>query len=415
MKVLWFTPTPANADTYFNTDLKGSGGWLKALDQDLQHHVDLHVAFLKKHEKSFGYQKTTYHPVYAKRSVGNKWLRKFSGQQKHDKLIQKSMDIVNAVKPDIIHIHGSESIFTAIAPHTDIPLVLSIQGNITVYLHKFFSGIEKKYLHQRSGALKKPLQWLKPAPFAYKHKIFKHAAQHEQLYLRHIKNFIGRTDWDRRISLIMAPHRKYFVVNEFMREAFYENQWQPHPTEKTIIHTTNDNNYFKGFETLCHALHLLQKNGIHAEWRVAGIKEDDLIVKIVKRKLKDKFPKKDLILLGALNEKNLIERMLQADIYVMPSHIENSPNSLCEAMMLGMPCISTVAGGTPSLMTDKHDGILIQSGDPYSMAGAIAELSEDREKAAALGRKARLTAMLRHDKKTIIKNLIQVYNTCIKN
>jgi len=59
MKVLWFSNTQANADEYFNSTLKCSGGWLKSLDQSLQNHVDLHVVFYKNNLQRFVYKKTT--------------------------------------------------------------------------------------------------------------------------------------------------------------------------------------------------------------------------------------------------------------------------------------------------------------------------------------------------------------------
>jgi glycosyltransferase involved in cell wall biosynthesis len=99
----------------------------------------------------------------------------------------------------------------------------------------------------------------------------------------------------------------------------------------------------------------------------------------------------------------------------MPSHIENSPNNLCEAMLIGMPCISTFAGGAGSLITDKFDGILIQDGDPYAMAGAILELYNDKEKAILLGQNARETALKRHDKDTVINDIIYNYNKIIND
>ena len=39
MKILWFANTPANGDEYLNTQLRGTGGWLKALDKELQRKV----------------------------------------------------------------------------------------------------------------------------------------------------------------------------------------------------------------------------------------------------------------------------------------------------------------------------------------------------------------------------------------
>jgi len=117
--------------------------------------------------------------------------------------------------------------------------------------------------------------------------------------------------------------------------------------------------------------------------------------------------------LGNLNERELIQAMLKAHIYVMPSHIENSPNSLCEAMILGMPCITTLAGGTTSLLKDKKEGLVIQDGDPWSLAGALLEILDYPEVASQYGENARITALARHDPEKIVKDLLAIYNSII--
>lgn len=93
----------------------------------------------------------------------------------------------------------------------------------------------------------------------------------------------------------------------------------------------------------------------------------------------------------------------------MASHIENSPNNLSEAMILGMPCIATFAGGTGSLLIDGYEGILIQDGDPWAMAGAVMEMKENFERAIVVADKARTRALNRHDKNRIINDLIDIY------
>ena len=156
-------------------------------------------------------------------------------------------------------------------------------------------------------------------------------------------------------------------------------------------------------------LYELNKLGVDIEWRVAGINSNDLIVKIVKRMLKDKFSNKNLKLLGRLSANALIAKLLEADIYIMPSHIENSPNNLCEAMMLGMPCIATVAGGTGSILKDGEEGNLVQDGDPWGMAGAVLEMKDNYESAVLMGQKARKSALERHDKDKIVDELFGIY------
>ena len=50
-------------------------------------------------------------------------------------------------------------------------------------------------------------------------------AKIESFYLKNSKNIIGRTDWDRQITRILAPKSNYFVGNEILRDNFYEEKW----------------------------------------------------------------------------------------------------------------------------------------------------------------------------------------------
>jgi glycosyltransferase involved in cell wall biosynthesis len=231
-----------------------------------------------------------------------------------------------------------------------------------------------------------------------------------------IRHIIGRTDWDYRITRVLAPHSQYYVGNEVLRDVFYHNEWHmPQSRNKIIIHTTNSENYYKGFETLCYSLHLLNSLGIDIEWRVAGVSKNGALNKITKKFLGANYPTKGLSLLGSLNENELIESLLISHMYLMPSHIENSPNNLCEAMILGMPCIATHAGGTASIMKNNEEGLIIQDGDPWAMAGAIIDLINNPEKAVAMGCAARKTALKRHDRETIVSDLCDTYQQILKS
>ena len=100
------------------------------------------------------------------------------------------------------------------------------------------------------------------------------------------------------------------------------------------------------------------------------LRKQDEISYLVERKYKTRFTDYNIELLGPLLENELINELLTADLFVHASHIENSPNSVCEAMLLGMPVIATYAGGTPSILSDKNEGLLVQDGDPYALAGS---------------------------------------------
>ena len=87
----------------------------------------------------------------------------------------------------------------------------------------------------------------------------------------------------------------------------------------------------------------------------------------------------------------------KASVFVLPSHIENSPNALCEAMVVGTPCIAACVGGVPSLMRDGVDGLLYHDADPYALAGKIDRLLGDPALAERLGASSRERARQRHD------------------
>jgi glycosyltransferase involved in cell wall biosynthesis len=78
-----------------------------------------------------------------------------------------------------------------------------------------------------------------------------------------------------------------------------------------------------------------------------------------------------------------------------------------------MPAVATFAGGVSSLLTDKKEGILVQDGDPYSLAGAVAELITERDYANSLGVNARKRAIARHDPDKIVSEVLNIYSSVL--
>jgi glycosyltransferase involved in cell wall biosynthesis len=405
----------ANADEYFNSELKDSGGWLKALDQSLQSHVELHVAFYMQHEYSFKYKNTFYHPIKTNQNILNKIANRFNYYVEDNEHLGKYLEIINMVKPDIIHIHGTENAFAIVIPHTNIPVVVSIQGIITEIFHKYFDGLEKRFLYVTDRKMKSFKDFFFPWSFYVDYRRLKKMQMREERNLKLVKFIMGRTDWDKRVTRLLSPDSTYFRDDRLLRDLFYQRQWTPHFSDSNvIIHTTTGNYFYKGYETLCMAFNELTKRGIRCEWRVAGLDHNDLIVKIVKKKLKNKYPQQGLLLMGRIGINALMESLLESDMYVMTSHIETNANNLCEAMILGMPCISPFVGGIGSLIKDGEDGMLIPDGDPWAMAGAVLEMVSNKDRAIQLGHNARRVSMERHDKDRIINDLLKVYETIMK-
>jgi glycosyltransferase involved in cell wall biosynthesis len=148
---------------------------------------------------------------------------------------------------------------------------------------------------------------------------------------------------------------------------------------------------------------------------VAGLKEEDALVKLVKKiRNEENLEELNIRLMGTLSADDLVKNLLQADIYVQVSHIENSPNSLCEAMLAGIPIIASFAGGTSSLLQDRIHGVLVQNGDPYALAGGLIEITQDPENFVRMARTAYQAAHARHDAHTVVQQLMTAYTDIIR-
>jgi len=409
MKILWFTNTPCSAAIKFGHDIHG-GGWLTSLENKINTKIDLSIAYYdKNHTIPFDYNNTHYYPIQKYKNNIDYFTRTIFNRIEPKSDLNNFLRIIDSVNPDLIHIQGSENPFGLIINETKIPVVISIQGIPIVINHKYFQGIEKEYINK----LYSMRHQITGRSFSRNIKKFSRKALREEKILKGCKNIIGRTEWDRRVTSVLSPSSKYFHNDEILRNVFYENKWENPMNNAIKLFSTNGNLLYKGIETIYQSAALLEKLNIDFVWEVAGIDKSSLIVTLLKKKIAIENLSKKVILLGKLNNEKLVNKLLGSNIFVMTSHIENSPNNLCEAMLLGMPIIATSVGGSPSLLHNNKEGILIQDGDPWVLTGAIMELNNNNNRAVEFGTNARKRALVRHDSKNIINGLLNIYESII--
>lgn len=78
-----------------------------------------------------------------------------------------------------------------------------------------------------------------------------------------------------------------------------------------------------------------------------------------------------------------------ADVLVNPSDVEGLPLAVLEAMYLGTPVVATSVGGVPSVIRPGETGLLVEPGDPDSLASAVLEVLSDRDEAQRRSERAR--------------------------
>jgi len=410
IKVLWFTNTPSLAAATLNMPVVG-GGWIESLERQVRQREDIELAVAFNHGKErlnkFSEGGTTYYAIPDLRSRTSVFIGRHLSSNDDDMFIDKCLEVIGDFKPDIINIFGTEKNFGLISELTGIPVVIHLQGILTMYERKYFpAGIGKATLLRHSNF--KDL--IKATSLFHQYRSFKTAAVRERRIFAMNRYFMGRTDWDRRITSILSPDAEYFTGNEILRRQFYTAQWKEKARETKTFISTIQPNLYKGLETVLECAALLKGiPGFRFKWIVAGIPAQHSLARLFERKTGYRFSDVDVQLKGGMTADELLKAELDADVFVHPSHIDNSPNSVCEAMLIGMPVIATGTGGTGSLLTDGKEGVLIQDGDPHSLAGALLELSNNRNFAAWLGQNARERAIQRHAPEEITDNLINIY------
>lgn len=80
------------------------------------------------------------------------------------------------------------------------------------------------------------------------------------------------------------------------------------------------------------------------------------------------------------------------DVFINTTNFDNTPVSVMEAMALGLPIVSTNAGGLPYIINDKYDGILVNKADSNQMAKEIVNLLKNPLFASQLAIEARKKA-----------------------
>src|SRR5204863_4056449 len=68
-----------------------------------------------------------------------------------------------------------------------------------------------------------------------------------------------------------------------------------------------------------------------------------------------------------------------ANVFVLPSHTEGSPNVLLEAMAANVPIVATAVGGVPEIVENEESALLVPASDPAALLAAIARLLADAE------------------------------------
>lgn len=415
MKVLWTSAVEfPELCEILNKKNNMFGGWLNSCAEALRIEdpsLQLGIITCKKDGKWNKIEaKNTYYQVACK-----------SHTDYSEQLVKDMIDIISDFKPDLIHINGTEHcIGLAITrAATNTPVVASIQGLAFVY-KKYVDGEIPIQTIIRHFSLR---DLLGQSGIWYQKRIMRERGKYEVTLLKELHHVIGRTTWDFAHTAKINPNINYHFCNETLRSSFYKHKWDYQSCEKHHIFISNGSTPLKGAHIVLDALKIVKKSYpdvslsiIGPDFRSATNLKEKLHLsgyqKYMTKLIKQYELDEQVRFLGFLDEEKMCNEFLKAHVYILPSCIENSPNSLGEAQLLGVPAIATFVGGVPSMVEDGKSGLLYRYDDAAYLANRIMNIFSMNDY-DTLSSNERAVAQHRHNKKGNALTMLNIYNEII--
>lgn len=411
MKVLWFTNKlmPAVAER-LGTPSGHGGGWMEMLMEGLARHPDRRLAVAAESAVDFAPFTADGVSYYRLGSVESgsshqRVLGRWRTSLRPEMDVSDCLGVIDDFQPDVVHVHGTEGRFGLSCGQTKTPSVISLQGIINPYRLLRVGGMDIDYWRSVDASM-----FLRGVGMAHDVSRWRGQARREREIVAGCRNFIGRTRWDEDVISSLNPKARYFHCDELLRPAFWDLEWSLEDATAFRLYATVGHYAIKGVSTLLRAIKILSDS---CAWPL-DVRLGGSLGLEGKRAARRTIRRLDLggivTLLGPLSAPQIAQELVDARVFPYPANADNSPNALCEALLVGTPVVASAAGGIPSLARDGVEALLCQPGDPFALAGALRRLLTDNDLAERLSRTARATAQRRHDPERVVRDLLSVYD-----
>lgn len=413
MRILFLSDIPVwSIDNNVVNNPHNGSGWIASLVYSLASttNTECAVAFCGSGRWGERKENITYFPMPVFSSLKSKMQRKISVSMEEKLTLPYLLEAITQFSPDVIHVFGSENALGKVSEHTTIPCIIHIQGFLPSYYNAKFPPCTSRWDY----IVKFLLHPMKLYRFCWFDKVFKFRAEREAQIVKNCHNFFGRTEWDKSIVSVYNPNARYFYCSEMLRNVFYQNQgkWQAVERKKKVIVSVLSTPTYKGHDLILKTAQMLkQYRNFDFQWKIFG----GMDVAFWENKLGVSADELNVVSCGTVTAEQLKNELLQADLFVHPSYIDNSPNSVCEAQLLGMPVIAANVGGLSSLIDDGRTGFLVPANDPVMFTARIDQIFCDIELSKMLGKNAAATAQKRHEPETVTADCLSAYQKMVDN
>ena len=183
------------------------------------------------------------------------------------------------------------------------------------------------------------------------------------------------------------------------------------PQERKIILSVRRLVYKNGLDTLIESAYLATKNKKDLLFVITGKGPSR---ELIEQRIKQLGIEKNIMLTGFVPDELLPSYYHAADYFILPSASgEGLPLVLFEAMACGLPIIATIVGGTPEIIENMKNGILVPPRNPEEMTKALTKLLIDQSLGKRMGKEATKNVKNRFSWEENVRKLKEVYTEFI--
>jgi len=337
-------------------------------------------------------------------------------------------------QPDIIHCFGTEY------PHTLAAVkcfgrpertLVGLQGLCRVCAKAYMANLPGKV--QRSVTFR---DLLRKDTLIRQQQKFEERGQWELAAVQGTGHITGRTAWDACWAQKWNPGVQYHTMNETLRAVFYSGNWKLENCQPHRIFFSQGDYPLKGLHYMLLALPQILKEYPDTQVYIAG--NSLLRSKDIKGRLKisayglylEKLIRQNQLenkvhFTGKLSAEKMKEQYLKSQVFVCASALENSPNSMGEAMLLGVPVVTSYVGGIPSMIGTEegtiYEGFSTERAFEETelkvisdrLASAVCKVFGDMPAALEKAARARERAGKTHDAECNNKRLLEIYENIL--
>ncbi len=335
-----------------------------------------------------------------------------------ERLEVRFREIIADFRPDIVHIFGTEF------PHTLAMVrsfgkpertLIGIQGLCFACAKAYMADLPKEVISRKTFR-----DWLKKDGILQQQEKFRIRGEREKEALKGVLHITGRTDFDREETEKINREARYHFMNETMRAPFYSGSWNRESCGPFRIFLSQGDYPLKGFHYVLKAMPEILARYPEACVYVAG--NSVIENRTIKDKIKISSYGKYLLelieslgleghvnILGRLSAEEMKQELLKSSLFICASSLENSPNSMGEAMLLGVPVVAARTGGIPSMLEDGKEGLLYEAGNVKQLAECVFKIWEETEETMRRAQAAKARAMDAHNGDKNYKRLLEIY------